>query len=84
MNERLTDLEGLCKSCHDSADAERERKNYKKFLRAGETARHNNACATYLEKKYGERWELLYDADPEGMGDEFEDWLERKGEEGYD
>ena len=82
--ELLGDLEALCSSCHDEADRERERQNEKKFEEACEEGRYKAARDTYLEKKYGEDWQMHYWHDPDAYDDEFDSWLDRKREEEYD
>jgi len=61
--EELSDLQALCRKCHEKADQ----------LRAVAT-RYNNALETYMEKKYGYQpgeW-------PDDAEEEFEEWFERK------
>jgi hypothetical protein len=83
QEERLTDLQGLCKPCHGIADVERERRNQRKYDEACEEGQYYAARNTYFTKKYGEDWMLDYHADPEGLSEEFNSWLESKEQE-YD
>jgi hypothetical protein len=41
-----------------------------------ETTRYNNAMETYMQKKYGDYW-------PDDAHEEFDEWLERKEDEGW-
>jgi hypothetical protein len=74
-NELLTDLQALCKRCHEVADRERIAANQQKFEEAGEQARYENARDTYMTKKYGENW---YGHCGQIEYEEFDDWLENK------
>ena len=67
--ERMSDLEVLCKPCHDIAD----RKRVEIREERGRQRRCNNALATYVAKKYGDQA-----TDLPGMDEEFERWLDRK------
>ncbi len=64
-NERPEDLEVLCIKCHKKADRQREYDNW-----------YKRALDTYLTKKYGEDCDYF-----EGCEEEFEDWLESKGDD---
>ena len=76
-DELQSDLQALCKACHDLADRERVLVNQRKFEAAGEQARYENARDTYLTKKYGENWCLHWGP---YFDEEFDSWLERKNE----
>lgn len=72
-HERLEDVKILCKPCHDSThkqiDIKREEKRY------------DNAFYTWVEKKYGEDAHEFMDM--ELLGEEFQDWMERKENDFY-
>ena len=67
--ERMSDLEVLCKSCHDVAD----RKRVEIREERGKQRGHEKAMATYVSKKYGD-----HAIGQPGMDEEFEAWLDRK------
>jgi hypothetical protein len=73
--ELTSDLEVLCKQCHESADRERD---LQRERRAAAT-QHRNAVDTYATKKYGEEWDRWQC--PEAVEEEFDRWLDRKGDE---
>jgi HNH endonuclease len=83
QEEPLTDLQALCQPCHRMADIERERRNQQKYDDACDEGRYNAARNTYFTKKLGEDWVLDYCADPEGLSEEFNSWLEQKREAEY-
>jgi 5-methylcytosine-specific restriction endonuclease McrA len=71
--ERTSDLELLCHDCHLKADQQREQQTIERGL----AARYEAGLDTYATKKYGEDsgyW-------PEYVAEEFDAWLERKGDE---
>ena len=63
------DLKLLCVPCHQKADAERIAQT-----------RYANALHTYCSKKYGE----YGDCWPDDAEEEFNEWLERKADDGWD
>lgn len=75
--ELFSDLEVLCKPCHDKADKERAISNQVDH----EDNRREAAYKTYMEKKYGEDW---YEDDSFETREEFDEWLEEKRERDYD
>lgn len=60
--EELSDLQALCRSCHDTADQQR-----------GAQARFEAGLQTYARKKYGDAADDIPD---EELEEEFEHWLE--------
>lgn len=80
--ELLSDLELLCPTCHRIADAERERRNQQAYETAGQEAREAAWKNSYFTTKYGEHWWSLFHGDPEGANAEFDEWRQRKFEEG--
>lgn len=76
--ERLTDLEALCRPCHQAADKQRAAK----VRQRTSARRYSHALDTYATKKYGEDWDSgQYDVDM--IEDEFDRWMERKRDEWY-
>jgi 5-methylcytosine-specific restriction endonuclease McrA len=73
--ESPSDLELLCTACHTKADKERDAATRQR----GDNTRYANAVDTYARKKYGEEYEGYID--DQSLVDEFDEWLERKGEE---
>lgn len=69
--EQDTDLELVCKPCHEAADAERAKKGSQKSRKALNNARLNG----WASKKYGENWQDTHD--PERVAEEFDEWRER-------
>lgn len=69
--ERMSDLEVLCKPCHDIADRKRVEKREEK----GRQIAYDRARDTYMTKKYGENYSMT---DHLGRDEEFEEWLDRK------
>lgn len=67
--ERMSDLEVLCKPCHDGAD----RKRIEKREEQGAQRAYEIAIDTYVAKKYGD-----YAIGHPGMEEEFEEWVNRK------
>lgn len=74
--ELLSDLEVLCKPCHDEADKERARENRVDH----EELRREAAYDTYMVKKYGDYWG---EHDCEQAREEFDEWLRGKEEQNY-
>jgi 5-methylcytosine-specific restriction endonuclease McrA len=68
--ESPSDLEVLCRSCHERADRERERHVVARSVRA----RFDAGLETFATKKYGEDWHQR--EDEERVAEEFEKWLE--------
>ena len=64
-DQKPEDLTVLCPRCHKKADRKREYENW-----------YNSAFDTYMTKKYGEDWDSF-----EGCEEEFDDWIESKGDE---
>lgn len=79
--EALTDVVGLCPSCHDTADLRRKQENEQAYEDAGDAARMENWKASYFRTKYGEDAFDHIMADPDGTEREFENWRERKERE---
>lgn len=69
--ERMSDLEVLCKPCHDIADRKRVEKREEK----GRQIAYDRARDTYMTKKYGENHDMT---DHPGRDEEFEEWMDRK------
>lgn len=73
--EAPSDLQIVCKPCHEEADRKRERK----MANERESRRISNAFHTWFEKKTGyDSWYAT-----EADYDEFDEWLERKDSEYY-
>jgi 5-methylcytosine-specific restriction endonuclease McrA len=68
--ELTSDLEVLCKTCHEKADRERAQEGIARSARAKFAA----GLDTYGTKKYGEDWQERLDEDR--VAEEFETWLE--------
>jgi len=76
--ELLTDLQGLCKPCHDIADEERKRWTRRRWWSMGDA--QDQAEITWCEKKFGEDpgcW-------PDDAAEQFAAWVERKEQRGLD
>lgn len=70
--ERLTDVRVLCmEECHGIEDKEREQETTSKIWEA--------RVDGWARKVYGEYWEEQHDW--EDIAREFEDWLDRRGED---
>jgi hypothetical protein len=82
MNEKLTDLQPLCDAHHEIADRERERQQRAAFEQAGEEARDAAGMNTYFTKKYGEHWAEQFGSQIEEAYEEWDEWKQRKFEEG--
>jgi hypothetical protein len=66
--ELTTDLEVLCRTCHERADRERERHSAARSI----SAHFEAGLETYATKKYGEDW---HERNDEGaISEEFEKW----------
>jgi hypothetical protein len=63
--ELISDLEVLCKGCHEQADKERALEGQRRSA----AAQYHAALDTYATKKYGEDWE--YRGDPARVEEEF-------------
>ena len=70
--ELTSDLEVLCRRCHESADKERALEGQRRSA----TARYNAGLDTYASKKYGDDWD--YQRDPEQVSEEYDQWLQSK------
>ena len=70
-NERLEDVEVLCKPCHQSAHI--------KIKKEKEERAYDNAFSTWVSKKFGE--DALDYMDAELLWEEFDEWLDWKEEE---
>lgn len=75
-NERLSDLELICSTCHRLADQQRAAQGRQRSA----TALYEAGLDTYATKKYGEEWWMHHDSD--WIAEEFDNWLERKSWEG--
>lgn len=75
-HELLSDLEVLCKPCHEKADKERAVVNQA----SNEDRRLDAAYETYMGKKYGDDWS---DDDSSETREEFEEWREKKQDRDY-
>jgi hypothetical protein len=73
--ESMSDLDVLCRPCHEIADAKRAQDGKARSDRALSNAIYNNGCDTFMTKKYGEDWQLYHDPN------EFDDWLYKKEQE---
>jgi 5-methylcytosine-specific restriction endonuclease McrA len=73
-SEWIEDLELLCHDCHLIADQERAAD----AAARSDRARYEAGLNTYATKKYGEDWD--YNHDPDEIAEEFDQWLEEKGE----
>ena len=67
--ELLSDLELLCRTCHDAADRQRETISAER----SERRRFDAGLETFAIKKYGEDWRERLDE--QSVWEEFEEWL---------
>lgn len=72
--ERISDLQVLCRTCHEAADKERVKQREAR----GEAARYEAALDTYMTKRYGE--DYMSDMTVEDV-EQFDEWLRRKEED---
>lgn len=82
-HERMSDLQVLCKGCHEEADEKREAEVRARAQEAWDDAceaSDNRRYDTYMTKKHGERYDLI---ENEHHREEFETWLEKKQERDY-
>ena len=70
--ESPSDLEVVCKTCHEIADRERAQQGIARSARAKFAA----ALETYATKKYGDDWRERFDEDR--VLEEFESWRENR------
>ena len=70
--ELISDLEVLCKSCHETADRERVQRGIERSA----STKFEAGLETYGIKKYGEDWQERFDEDR--ISEEFETWLESR------
>ncbi len=70
--ELTSDLEVLCKTCHEIADRERTQQGIARSARAKFAA----GLETYAAKKYGDDWRERFDEDR--VLEEFESWRESR------
>lgn len=85
MHEKLTDLQLLCDHHHEIADREREVRMRDAYERAGEEAMDASGMNTYFTKIYGDRWAEHFGSDIASAYEEWDEWKQRKAEEGgYD
>ena len=82
MNENLTDLQLLCDAHHEIADRESERQQQAAFEQAGEEARDAAGMNTYFKKKYGGDWAERFGGQIAEAYEEWDEWKQRKFEEG--
>jgi hypothetical protein len=73
--ELLTDLQGLCKPCHNLADEERKRRMKLLYGGGGDSGE-----TAWCEKKFGEDPRCW----PDDAAERFAEWLERKEERDMD
>ena len=78
-NERMSDLQVLCRSCHSAADAHR----VEQVAVRGEQRQSDAACHSFLSKKYGDNYSSFAN---DGMYEEVDRWRAKKhyGETGED
>jgi len=75
--EKPWDLAVVCKGCHEKLDKVRAEEGRRKSQDAYEEA----GFQAWSEKVYGEDWAMW--KDPARAWDEFCEWLEEKGEDGW-
>ena len=73
-DEKYSDLELLCASCHKIADRERAVEGY----RSSQSALYYARLDGWARKRYGDDWD--YDYNPEDIEDEFDTFLENIGD----
>lgn len=76
--ELLSDLDLLCRVCHQAADRERDKIQAARSAERLEHARFEAGLDTYATKKYGEDWQDRAGADE--IAEEFDRWLEDRTE----